>query len=90
MLSKTAQFALMCMFIIILSACESSTKQSLPIHLRALPVATQTIQSQVRGISQQSNELLQQSEFTRAKAGELDELMTTLPQIATSYRLSSG
>lgn len=51
--------------------------------------ATQTIQRQVKGINQQSNELLQQSELTRAKAGELDELMTTLSQIATSYRFSS-
>ncbi|HCA75350.1 MAG TPA: hypothetical protein DEP33_02065, partial [Alteromonas sp.] len=67
----------------------SDDNQQLAASTRQVVVATQTIQSQVKGISQQSNELLQQSELTRAKAGELDELMTTLTQIATSYRFSS-
>lgn len=67
----------------------SDDNQQLAASTGQVVVATQTIQSQVKGISQQSNELLQQSELTRAKASELDELMTTLTQIATRYRFSS-
>ena len=67
----------------------SADNQHLAASTLQVVVATHTIQQQVKGINQQSGELLQQSELTRAKAGELDKLMTTLTQIATTYRFSS-
>ena len=67
----------------------SADNQHLAASTLQVVVATHTIQQQVKGINQQSGELLQQSELTRAKAGELDKLMTTLTKIATTYRFSS-
>lgn len=68
----------------------SDDNQQLAASTGQVVVATQTIQSQVKGVSQQSGDLLQQSELTRAKASELDELITTLTQIATRYQFSSN
>lgn len=65
----------------------SDSNQQLATSTLEVVDATTNIQSQVNGINQQSVKLLQQSELTRAQAGELSTLMETLTKIANTYHM---